>query len=201
MYNSFRRQTLRFAALIVLLTLTSKAVDENTASPKEIAVGMRAPTFTLKDQNDREFSLETMIGKGPVAVVFIRSIDWCTYCQLQTVQLSENLPEIQAGGGQVVMICYDAPSKVKRFTQRRKINIPVLSDADSKTIDAYAVRTLKGDGDKAGAAQHGAFVIDKSGIVRAKPLLTSFEGRSAVDALVNALKEASKETEPKPQSP
>ena len=198
MNNSFTRQILRCAAFIVLLAPTSKAVDGNMATPKEIAVGMRAPAFTLKDQNDREFSLETMVSKGTVAVVFIRSIDWCTYCQLQTVQLSQNLPEIQAGGGQVVMVCYDAPNKVKRFTQRRKISIPVLSDADSKTIDAYAMRALKDGGDQGGSSQHGTFIIDKSGIVRAKPYLTSFEGRSAVDALVNALKEASKETEPKP---
>jgi peroxiredoxin len=201
MNNSFRRQISWFAGFLVFLTITSSAVDENTALPKEIVVGMRAPEFTLKDQNDREFSLKTMLGKGPVAVVFIRSIDWCTYCQLQTVQLSENLAEIQAGGGQVVMVCYDAPSKVKKFTLRRKVNIPVLSDADSKTIDAYAMRALKGDGDKAGASQHGAFVIDKSGIVRAKPLLTSFEGPSAVVALVNTLKEASKQTDPKLQQP
>lgn len=201
MNNSYTQQILRLAVFIFLLALTSKAVDGNAATPKEIAVGMRAPSFTLKDQNDQEFSLETMISKGPVALVFIRSIDWCTYCQLQTVQLSEHLPEIEAGGGQVVVVCYDAPDKVKRFTQRRKINIPVLSDADSKTIDAYAMRALQGDGDKARAAQHGAFVIDKSGIVRAKPYLTSFEGRAAVDALVHGLKEAAKETEPKTKSP
>jgi len=134
-----------------------------------------------------------MIQKGPVAVVFIRSIDWCTYCQLQTVQLSENLPEIQATGGQVVVVCYDAPHKVKRFAQRRKINVPVLSDVGSKTIDAYAMRALTGAGDQTGSAQHGTFVIDKSGIVRSKPFLTSFEGRAAVDALVNALKEAGKQ--------
>jgi len=193
MDNFFTRQILRCASLMVLLAVGSRASDVVSGSPEEIAVGMRAPAFTLKDQNDQEFSLETMIGKGPVALVFIRSIDWCTYCQLQTVQLSENLQEIQAGGGQVVVVCYDAPDKVKRFAQRRKIKIPVFSDADSKTIDAYAMRALNGDGDKAGAAQHGAFVIDKSGIVRAKPLLTSFEGRSAVDALVNGLKEASKQ--------
>lgn len=199
MNNYFTRQIPRCAALIVLLALTARAVDGNTPATKEIAVGMRAPAFTLKDQTDREYSLETMIAKGPVAVVFIRSIDWCTYCQLQTVQLSQNLAEIEAGGGQVVVVCFDAPSKVKRFTQRRKINIPVLSDADSKTIDSYAMRALTGDGDKAGAAQHGAFVIDKSGIVRAKPLLTSFEGRSAVDALIIALKEASKQSETKLQ--
>jgi peroxiredoxin len=193
MYNPFSRQTLWFSALIFFLAITSNADEGNATTPKEIAVGMRAPTFTLKDQSDREFSLETMISNGPVAVVFIRSIDWCTYCQLQTVQLSENLAEIQAGGGQVVVICYDAPNKVKKFTQRRKIKIPVLSDSDSKTIDAYAMRALKDGGGQSGSSQHGTFIIDKSSIVRAKPYLTSFEGRSAVDALVNGLKEASKQ--------
>ena len=182
------------------MLLASRAWAGDIAVPpaKEITVGERAPAFTLKDQNDREFALETMIKKGPVAVVFIRSIDWCTYCQLQTVQLSESLPEIQATGGQVVVVCYDAPEKVKRFVRRRKINVPVLSDADSKTIDAYAMRALSGTGNQTGSAQHGAFVIDRSGIVRSKPYLTSFEGRTAVDALENALKEAgNKTTEPK----
>jgi peroxiredoxin len=177
---------------MVVLAPGLRAVDAPVAPAREIAVGDRAPAFSLKDQNDREFSLEALLKKGPVAVVFIRSIDWCTYCQLQTVQLSENLPEIQATGGQVVVICYDAPEKVKRFSKRRKITLPVLSDVGSRTIDAYAMRALNGAGDQAGSAQHGTFVIDKSGIVRSKPYLTSFEGRAAVDALVNALKAAAK---------
>jgi peroxiredoxin len=183
---------LQRAALMVLLAAGANAVDAS-AQAGEIAVGGRAPSFTLKDQNDREFSLEAMIKKGPVAVVFIRSIEWCSYCQLQTVQLSENLAEIQAGGGQVVVVCYDVPEKVKRFAERRKIKVPVLSDADSKTIDAYAMRALNGRGDQTGSAQHGTFVIDKSGVVRSKPYLTSFEGRAAVDILVSAFKEAGKQ--------
>jgi peroxiredoxin len=190
MNKTFTLHILRRAALLVLLAVSLKAVDGASAPAKEIAVGDRAPSFALRDQNDREFSLEPMIQKGPVAVVFIRSIAWCTYCQLQTVQLSENLPEIQAAGGQVVVVCYDVPDKVKRFAQRRKIKVPVLSDADSKTIDAYAMRALQGGGDQSGSAQHGTFVIDKSGIIRSKPYLTSFEGRAAVDALVSALKDA-----------
>ncbi len=192
MNHSITLQILRCAAALVLLAATAKAADVAAVPAKEIAVGDRAPAFTLKDQNDQEFSLATMIKKGPVAVVFIRSIDWCTYCQLQTVQLSDALPEIQAAGGQVVVVCYDVPEKVKRYTHRRKIKVPVLSDADSQTIDAYAIRAITGAGDQTGSAQHGTFVIDKSGIVRAKPYLTSFDGRAAVDALVSALKEAGK---------
>jgi len=192
MNKSLMFHILRSAAMMMLLAANAKGVDGALPPAREIAIGERAPSFALRDQNEREVSLETMIKNGPVAVVFIRSIDWCTYCQLQTVQLSENLPEIQAGGGQVVVVCYDAPFKVKRFTQRRKIKVPVLSDADSRIIDAYAMRALNGTADQAGAAQHGSFVIDKSGIVRSKPYLTSFEGHLAVDALVSALKEAGK---------
>jgi peroxiredoxin len=195
MNNPFAIHVVYRAALMVLLAASSNAFGDASTPPKEIVVGERAPSFTLKDQNDREFSLEAMIKKGPVAVVFIRSIDWCTYCQLQTVQLSENLPKIQAAGGQVVVVSYDAPEKVKRFAKRRKINVPILSDSESKTIDAYAMRALTGAGDQIGSARHGTFVIDGSGIIRSKPYLTSFEGDAAVDTLLNALKDA-KSTKP-----
>jgi peroxiredoxin len=178
------------AALIVLLAVSSKAADGALAQTKGIAVGERAPLFTLKDQNDREFSLGAMTDSGPVAVIFIRSIEWCSYCQLQTVQLSDNFSKIQAAGGQVVVVCYDAPAKVKRFAKRRKVGVPVLSDVDSKTIDAYAMRAVTGSGNQLGSAQHGTFVIDKSGTVRSKPYLTSFEGDAAMDVLIGALKEA-----------
>ena len=80
------RRLLLMAFLAASLQTTMQA-----AAPKEIGIGERAPLFVLKDQNGSEFSLETMIKKGPVAVVFVRSVDWCVYCQLQTVQLSENL--------------------------------------------------------------------------------------------------------------
>jgi peroxiredoxin len=177
-------------ALAALLAAGSGAWGDGSVKPREIAVGEPAPPFVLKDQNDREVSLEALVKQGPVAVVFIRSIAWCAYCQLQTVQLSEHLAKIQASGGQVVMVCYDPPDKVKRFAKRRRINVPILSDPESKTIEAYAMRAVNGAGDQMGSAQHGTFVIDRSGIVRSKPYLTSFEGEAAIDALASALKSA-----------
>jgi peroxiredoxin len=176
--------------LAAFLAVGMEGITQGAPQPKQPGIGERAPLFTLKDQNDREFSLGKMVKKGPVAVVFIRSIEWCAYCQLQAVQLSENLEKIQAAGGQVVMLSYDPPAKVKRFAQRRKINIPLLSDSGSKTIEAYGMRALSGAGDQLGSAQHGSFVIDQSGVIRSKPYLTSFEGDAAVEMLASALKEA-----------
>lgn len=177
-------------ALLPLLALSLETLTQASPPPKEIVPGERAPLFTLKDQRDREFSLEAMLTKGPVALVFVRSVDWCVYCQLQAVQLSENLKRIQVAGGQVVVISYDPPEKVKRFAKRRKLDVPILSDPESRTIDAYGMRALTGSGNQIGSAQHGTFVIDRSGVVRSKPYLTSFEGDSAVTALASALKEA-----------
>lgn len=175
---------------MLLLITEGRATAQPATVPKEIEIGQPAPSFALKDQNGGEFSLETMVQKGPVALVFVRSIEWCVYCQLQTIQLSDNLGEIQSGNGQVVIICYDTPDKVKRFAGRRKLKVPILSDADSKTIDAYAMRALQGKGNQIGSSRHGTFVVDRKGIVRSKPYLTSFEDRAAIDALVAALKEA-----------
>ena len=188
--KSFRVSTVCRPLLLAVLIASLKTGAQEAPQSREMRVGDRAPSFTLKDQNDREFSLETMVKKGPVAVVFVRSVEWCSYCQLQTVQLSQNLEKIQADGGQVVMVCFDAPEKVKRFTQRRKIKVPVLSDSDSKTIEAYAMRAVSGSGQQLGSSQHGTFVIDQAGMVRSKPYLTSFEGDGAVDALASALKDA-----------
>ena|SRR6266498_377118 len=179
-------QPLLLAAVIVSLRI----VAQEATQTREVRVGDRAPSFTLKDQNDREYSLEKMVKKGPVAMVFVRSVQWCSYCQLQTIQLSQNLEKIQAAGGQVAIICYDAPDKVRRFAERRQIHIPILSDCDSKTIEAYGMRASTGTGEQVGSSQHGTFVIDQSGIVRSKPYLTSFEGDGVVDALASALKDA-----------
>jgi cytochrome oxidase Cu insertion factor (SCO1/SenC/PrrC family) len=48
------------------------AVPEKTG----LAVGAKAPAFTLKDQTDRDVSLDALLKKGPVALVFHRSAEW-----------------------------------------------------------------------------------------------------------------------------
>src|SRR5215831_16584169 len=77
------------------------ADDEQAPEEKEagLAVGQSAPAFTLSDQNGKEVSLESLLKKGPVALVFHRSVDWCLYCKLQMIQLQTILKEIDATGG------------------------------------------------------------------------------------------------------
>ena len=69
-----------FRALLVAAFLISAAVliSAEPANPEKtgLPIGSKAPAFTLKDQNNRDVSLDTLLKKGPVALVFFRSADW-----------------------------------------------------------------------------------------------------------------------------
>ena len=72
--------------------VTSPQVEtptENTASPdneapdaageesaKRISVGDKAPNFPLPDQSGKQQTLDDLLAKGSVALVFYRSADW-----------------------------------------------------------------------------------------------------------------------------
>jgi peroxiredoxin len=165
------------------LNATQEAAPEKPGLP----IGQRAPAFTLKDQNDKDVSLESLLEKGPVSLVFFRSADWCLYCKLQVIQLQRNLKEIEASGGQVVAISFDSADVLKRFAKQNKITLPLLSDAGSKTIDAFDIRDKQSP---LGNSYHGTFVIDQQGVIRAKLFQVSYQERPAVETLVKTLKEA-----------
>ncbi len=73
-------RSLTLAAAVVLLAVPAAfSQTKGKAAPEEqsgLAVGEKAPKFTLKDQDGKERSLDEFLGKGKVALVFYRSADW-----------------------------------------------------------------------------------------------------------------------------
>src|ERR1035438_911507 len=97
-----------FCLLIAgLLSASVQAGQEAAPAEVGLPVGQRAPAFTLKDQNDHEVSLAALLKKGPVALIFYRSADWCMASQFELKTFQRHLQEFQAAGGQVVGISYD----------------------------------------------------------------------------------------------
>ena len=65
--------------IALLATPTVWAQGKVKPAPEEqtgLKVGEKAPKFTLKDQEDKERSLDDLLKKGKVALVFYRSADW-----------------------------------------------------------------------------------------------------------------------------
>ena len=106
------------------------------------------------------------------------------------VQLQSSLKEIEATGGRVVAISYDSAEILKRFADKSAITFPLLSDAGSKTIDAYDIRNKEAPARWNGIPHPGTFIVDRKGVIRARLFLDNYRERHAADAVILALKEA-----------
>jgi cytochrome oxidase Cu insertion factor (SCO1/SenC/PrrC family) len=76
----YRIRSMALAATVVLLAaLKAWPQGKGKPAPEEqtgLKVGAKAPPFTLKDQEGKERSLEELLKKAKVALVFYRSADW-----------------------------------------------------------------------------------------------------------------------------
>ncbi len=106
------------------------------------------------------------------------------------MQLQESLQSIQEAGLQVVAISYDRPEVLKRFAEDAGITFPLLSDPDSRAIDAYHIRNQEA-GSRAkldGIPHPGTFIIDEKGILRARLGYEGYRKRHDAEELIKAAK-------------
>ena len=193
----------------------SEAVDRLVARIQENGGGENAPRpgevmppFMLPDETGRLVSLTSLIGNGPVIVMFYRG-HWCPYCRLNVMAIMQAQDEISALGGQIVAIMPETQKYAERFKSEAGAPFPVLTDLDN----GYAlslnlaiwlgteIQRLLSYQDMSGF--HGndgwvlpipaTFVVGRDGLVKARFVDPDFRKRMEVDDLIAALKSASEE--------
>ena len=102
--------------------------------------------------------------------------------------MQSDLKLIEDAGVQIVGISYDDPKALKTASERMKITFPMLSDPESKTIEAYHIRNEAAKGKAVGVPHPGTFVLDQEGVIRAKLFLEGFRERHTTEALIMAAK-------------
>ena len=171
-----------------------------------LAVGDRAPGFTLPDALGRPVSLADLLAQGPVVVTFYRG-EWCPYCNLQLRALQAALPRFRELGASLVAISPQAADHSLSLTEKHDLGFPVLSDLDQEVIRAYRVQfSLAGDledlqvnvfqNDPADQnADHSrslpvpaTFVIDRDGTVRWALVTADWRARAEPADIVAALR-------------
>ena len=88
----------------------------------------------------------------------------------------------------MVGISYDDTAALKRFSDQAKISFPLLSDPESKTIEAYHIRNQAAKGKAEGVPNPGTFILDRDGVIRAKFFLEGYVNRHTTEALIEAAK-------------
>lgn len=174
--------------LFALLTLIAFVP---AASAKGIEVGKAIPSMTAKDQAGKEQSFDSLKGSKGLTIVFVRSVEWCPFCQRQVMDLSENASKFKDAGYPVVAISYDSSDKLAQFAAKFKTNIPLLSDPRSDVIkafgifnDNYAKGTLA-----YGTPFPGVYVVNADKTVKAKFFKEGVQDRPTVDELLASMKE------------
>ncbi len=131
-----------------------------------IAVGSKAPEFTLKSKTPAEadIKLSSNLGKKNTVLLFF-PFAFTGVCTKEMCDVTAGLSQYSTLNADVVGISVDSPFAQQAWAKQEKINIPLASDVNKETVRAYGVLLpdLAGLGSTSARA---AFVIDKDGIVQ-----------------------------------
>ena len=132
-----------------------------TQSAFAISAGEKSPhNLTLKDHNGNMQSFDNLSGDKGLAVFFIRSVDWCPFCQSQLVALNKRVADFENQGYKVAALSYDPVVSLKRFRDKKSLSFTLLSDPDSEVIKAFHLLNEDvREGSKQYGTPHPAIVI------------------------------------------
>ena len=152
------------------------SLDTSKAGPK---LGDAIPVdMVLRDSDGNDINIGTLSGEQGTVLVFSRSVAWCPYCQAQIKGLKDVADEINSRGYALNTITYDDPETLKTFATNQKIGFPMLSDTDSKLIDAVQLRDPQyTEGMAVGVPYASIFIIDAQGVVQARAVSGDYKVR------------------------
>jgi len=127
-----------------------------------IQVGVEAPDFVLKDQNNQEIRLSDFRGAKNVLLVFY-PLAFTGTGQGELCAVRDNLGDFDNDSVQVLTISVDSSPVHKIWAEREGYYFPLLADfwPHGAVAQAYGVFN-----EARGFANRGTFIIDKEGIVR-----------------------------------
>ncbi len=130
-----------------------------------LRAGDPAPDFSATATDGRPVSLADY--RGRKLVLYFYPMDDTPGCTKQACSLRDHNAEIAAKGAAILGVSTQGEESHRRFTEKHKLNFPLLADVDGKVARAYGA--LGGAGllaklkSAAGMAERITFVIDEKG--------------------------------------
>ena len=125
-----------------------------------------APDFTLRDGDGRDWRLSDH--RGRVVVLLFYPGDETPVCTRQMCSVRDNWEQYRETGAEVVGVSTDSPESHKKFAERHRLPLRLLSDPDRKVAGMFGAKSWL-----PGRAARAVVVIDAVGRVRhnrAQPL-------------------------------
>src|SRR5438132_1263846 len=149
-----------------------------------VAVGSKAPDFTLTNQDREPVTLSGLKGK-PVVLAFFPAA-FSSVCTKELCTFRDRLARLNGVNAQVYGISVDTFFALKAFQTDQKLTFPLLSDFNKQVIRDYGVFNEDMIGLK-GIAKRAVFVIDKDGVVRHREVLEDARNEPDYQRVFDAL--------------
>ena len=136
-----------------------------------IAVGQKAPDFTLFSSDKTEVALSSFAGKNVVVLFF--PLAFTGVCTAELCSLRDDIASYQNLNAQVLGISVDSLFTLEKFKAEQNLNFPLLSDFNKEAATAYGALYENFVLGMRGVAKRSAFVVDAAGIIQYAEILES----------------------------
>jgi peroxiredoxin Q/BCP len=144
----------------------------------KLNVGDSAPEFELPGTGDKTYRLSDYRGRK-LALAFYPG-DFTAVCTKQFCSYRDQSDRLDGLGADVLGISPQSVESHERFSEEKRLNVPLLADEDKSVARAYGV--LAGP-----MVRRAIFVIDEEGIVRHRKVTLAGLTYESVDDLERAV--------------
>lgn len=131
---------------------------------QSIEVGSPAPDFALPDQDGHIVRLADYAGR-PLVLYFYPKDD-TTGCTAEALDFSALAEDYAAAGAGVLGVSPDSVKSHGKFRDKHALTIPLASDEDKTTLEAYGVWVEKAMyGRKYMGVERTTMLVDKAGTI------------------------------------
>ena len=129
-----------------------------------LETGIKAPDFSLQDQNGKTHTLSEY--KGKKVILYFYPKDNTSGCTKQACGFAERYPQIREKGAIVLGVSKDSAASHKKFEEKYGLPFTLLSDTELEVIKAYDVwQEKKNYGKVSMGVVRTTYLIDEAGII------------------------------------
>ena len=129
-----------------------------------LAVGTKAPDFTLPDQNGELRKLSDY--RGQKVILYFYPKDMTQGCTKQACGFAELYPQFLARGAVVLGVSKDSVASHKKFEEKYGLPFTLLADSEKEVIQSYDVwKEKKLYGKVSMGVLRTTYLIDEAGII------------------------------------
>lgn len=125
-----------------------------------LAIGMRAPQFTLPDADGLPVSLSDLLSRGPLILYFYPA-DFTPGCTREACDFRDLHHRIEEAGFELAGISPQSPESHHAFQDKYRLGFPLLSDLDRCVVRMYEV-----EGPLHFGVRRATFLIDSKRNIR-----------------------------------